>query len=290
MKDFFRTRGFKMLVVAVVILLVAVGYTASIGGFSSLTSSIVGLFATPMQDLAGEGGDKVQDAIDQNDPETLQELRDKIDELEKQLAEKNTQLVDYYTVKKENEQLKKYLDLKDLNPDWEFVSASVVGRDPNEEFYGFTINKGSLAGVEPGDPVITESGLVGRVSKVGATYSKVETIFDPDVQVAAISAKTGDTGILTGDKKLADQNLVQLTSLDPKAAVQQGELIVTSGLGGVFPSGIVIGTVQSISTGSIDISLTAVLEPASEIQSVKEVFVITSFLGQGETMDSLNDD
>lgn len=290
MKEFFHTKGFKMLVVAVVVLLGAIGYTASIGGFSSLTSSIVGLFSTPMQDIAGEGGDKVQDAIDRNDPRTLQELRDRIGELEKQLAEKNTQLVDYYSIKKENEQLKKYLDLKDLNPDWEFVSASVAGRDPNEEFYGFTINKGSLAGVQAGDPVITERGLVGRVTKVGATYAKVATIFNPDVQVAAISAKTGDTGILTGDKKLADQNLVQLTSLDPKAAAQKGELIVTSGMGGVFPANIVIGTVQSIGTGSLDISLTAVLQPASAIQNVKDVFVITSFLGQGETMNSLNGD
>lgn len=290
MKEFFHTKGFKMLVVAVVVLLGAIDYTASIGGFSSLTSSIVGLFSTPMQDIAGEGGDKVQDAIDRNDPRTLQELRDRIGELEKQLAEKNTQLVDYYSIKKENEQLKKYLDLKDLNPDWEFVSASVAGRDPNEEFYGFTINKGSLAGVQAGDPVITESGLVGRVTKVGATYAKVATIFNPDVQVAAISAKTGDTGILTGDKKLADQNLVQLTSLDPKAAAQKGELIVTSGMGGVFPANIVIGTVQSIGTGSLDISLTAVLQPASAIQNVKDVFVITSFLGQGETMNSLNGD
>jgi len=166
----------------------------------------------------------------------------------------------------------------------------VVGRDPNEEFYGFTINKGSLAGVSAGDPVITESGLVGRVTKVGATYSKVSTIFNPDVQVAAIGANTGDPGILSGGKKLADQNQVELTGLDPKASVQEGELIVTSGMGGVFPANIVIGTVQSISTGSLDISLTAVLKPTSEIQTVKDVFVITSFLGQGETMDSLNKD
>ena len=61
-------------------------------------------------------------------------------------------------------------------------------------------------------------------------------------------------------------------------------------MGGVFPANIVIGTVQSISTGSLDISLTAVLKPTSEIQTVKDVFVITSFLGQGETMDSLNKD
>lgn len=289
MKDFFHTKGFKMLVVSVVVLLGAVGYTASIGGFSSLTSSIIGLFSTPMQEIAGDGGDRLQEAIDEKDPRTLQQLRDEIAALERQLAEKNTQLVDYYSVKKENEQLKKYLDIKDLNPDWEFVSASVAGRDPNEEFYGFTINKGSLAGVQAGDPVITESGLVGRVTKVGATYAKVATLFSPDVRVSAISAQTGDTGILTGDKKMADRNLVQLTSLDPKAKLQQGELIVTSGMGGVFPPNVVIGTVQTVGTGALDISLTAVLQPASQIKNVKDVFVITSFLGQGETMDSLNE-
>lgn len=283
MRDFFRTRGFKMLVVAVVVLLCAVGYTASLGGLSSLTSSIVGLFTTPMQQLAGEGAD----AINPDDGETMQSLREKNEQLMKELAEKNTQLVDYYTVKKENEQLKKYLDLKDQNPDWQFVSATVVGHDPNEQFYGFTINKGSIAGVKAGDPVITENGLVGKVVRVGATYAKVATIFSPQVNAAAIGAESGDSGILTGDKELADQNLVQMTSIDPKAALQTGELVVTSGMGGIFPANIVIGTVERIGTGAQDISLTAVLRPASEIQSVKNVFVITSFLGQGETMDSL---
>ena len=289
MKGFFRSRGFKMLAVAVVILAAAIAYTAGIGGFSSITSSIVGIFTTPMQGLATEGSDKLDELLNTDGEETMQSLREENEELLKELAHKNNMLVDYYEIKRENEQLRRYLDLKDQNNDWEFAPATVVGRDPNDVFYGFTINKGTLAGVQAGDPVMTENGLVGRVSKVGATYAKVITLFHPDIGVAGMSARTGDSGVVVGDKKLADEGYVAMNYLDPEATIEQGDLIVTSGMGGVFPANVVIGTVAQLRQGDRDISLTALLEPAEQIKDVKEVFVLTSFVGQGEVMDALDE-
>lgn len=288
MKGFFQSRGFKLLATASVILCAAMIYTAAIGsgGMSSVTSSLVGLFTTPMQWLSSLGGETL-DELTANAQE-VQKLQEKLDALQQELDEKNKQLADYHDIQKENDELKEYLELKDAHDDWSMEHATVVGRDTNDLFYGFTINKGSLSGIHAGDPVITDSGLVGRVSKVGTTYAKVETIFHPDVGVSVIGSRTKEIGVLTGDKKYADQGLVQMMFLDTKTEIKPGDMIVTSGMGGVYPQKMIVGTVVEVISNSIDVSKTAIVRPASPIEKIKSVMVITSFTGKGETMDSLN--
>lgn len=288
MKSFFHSRGFRLLAAAAALLCAAMIYTAALGegGLSSATSSVVGLFTTPMQWLASIGGERLSNLT--ADVRKVQEMEQEIDELRRELDERNRQLSDYYEIKKQNDDLKEYLDIKDVHQDWTFVPATIVGRDTNELFSGFTVNKGAVSGVRAGDPVITESGLVGRVSKVGTTYAKVETIYHPDVQVSVISSRTEEIGVLCGDKIYADQNLVQMQYLNPKTSVQAGDLIVTSGKGGVYPQKIIIGTVQQVIQSRTDISLTALVRPAVDLDSITSVMIITSFTGQGETMESLD--
>ncbi len=289
MKSFFRSRGFRLLAAAAALLCAAMIYTAALGkgGLASATSSFVGLFTTPMQWLASIGGERLDSLT--ADARKVREMQEQLDELRQQLDQRNQQLADYYNIKKENDDLKSYLDIKDAHADWQFQPAVIVGRDTNELFSGFTINKGAASGIHAGDPVITDSGLVGRVAKVGTTYAKVETIYHPDVQVSTISSRTEEIGVLVGDKVYADQNLVQMEYLDPKTAIAPGDLIVTSGKGGVYPQQIIIGTVQEVIQSKVDVSLTALVRPAVDLDRITSVMVITSFTGQGETMDALDD-
>lgn len=286
MKEFFRSRGFKMLLAAVILLFGVVLYTASIGGFSSLTGSVAGGVLTPLQDLTANGSQAAGELLDNLTDDPAQ-LREAISQLQAQLDEKNSQLVDYYEIKRQNEQYKQYLDIKDQNPDFEFVSATVIGRDPNELFYGFTINKGSLAGVSLNDPVITSSGLIGKVTSLGATYAKVTTILSPSLNVGAICSRTSESGVITGNLTLADQGKTAMNFLDPDITLQEGDLIVTSGLGAVFPAGLILGEVREVRQGDKDISLTAVIDTAVDIPSVTDVFVISSFSGQGDVIEGI---
>lgn len=288
MKGFFRSRSFKVLTAAAVVMCAAIIYTSVLsgGGLSSGTSSLVGLFTTPMQWLVSLGGESLG-SLTANAKE-VKELQKELDELQKELDKKNQELSDYYTVKKQNDELKEYLGLREQHTDWEFVDATVVARDTNELFYGLTINKGSLAGIQPGDPVITSSGLVGRVSKVSTTYAKVETLYHPEVSVSVLDVRTEEIGILTGDKKYADRGLIQMKYLDTKTAVAADDLIVTTGMGGVYPADLVIGTVKEVITSDIDISKIAVIRPAAAIKNTTSVMVITSFTGQGETMEDVS--
>lgn len=289
MKEFFRSRGFKLLATASIVLCAAMIYTAALGsgGMSSVTSSLVGLITTPMQWLSTVGSQSLNDLT--ANAKEVQAMQEKLNALQNELDEKNEQLSDYYELQRQNEELRKYLDLRDEHSDWTFVDAAVVGRDTNELFYGFTINKGSLAGIHAGDPVITASGLVGRVEKVSTTYAKVTTIFHPEVSVSVLEPRTGEIGVLSGDKLYADSGLVQMKFLDAKTELRAGDLIIASGMGGVYPQKLIIGTVQEVVGSRIDVSKTAIVRPAADIQNTTAVMVITSFTGKGETMDNLNE-
>ena len=109
-------------------------------------------------------------------------------------------LIDYTQVKQENERLKVQLHISQQAPENEMGSASVIGRDPNDPFSGFSIGIGTLSGVSEGDPVITDKGLVGIVSRAYATTSKVDCLLSEDVSVAAVSIDKQESGLIGGGR------------------------------------------------------------------------------------------
>lgn len=285
MKDYFHSNGFKVLIAVIFIMFGLMLYTASVN--SSIFSNLLGFLSTPMQ--------KVSTVVTNNATVTAQKATRSADALEtenaalkKEINELRNQLIDYYQIKKENEQQKSYLELKKDNPDFQFVSASVIGRDPNELFYGFTVDKGSLYNkeIKVNDPVITDAGLVGYVSSVSPTFCKVTTILSPDTGVGALDPVCGDTGVVSSNKKLADQGLAKMGFLSAGTKVQAGDIIRTSGLGGVYPKTLPIGKVKEVKNEEIDVSLYAVIEPFVDVKTVHDVFIITHFEGQGEIMSS----
>lgn len=287
MKNFFRERSFRILLAAVLILLGVLAATIGLGGYASLGSSITGGILTPIQTFFSNGLQSLHSA-QKNRDETIASLEQTIDELKGQLAKQNEELSDYYQVKRENEQYRQYLGLKNEHQDWEFVAADVVARDPNELYEGFTINRGSLSGIQLNDPVITSHGLVGKITALGVNYAKVTTILSPELRVGALDCQTEDLGILSGSYTFADQNRTLLQELSPDSLLSEGDLIVTAGLGGVFPPNLTIGTVETIQRSSTDISRQAVIRPTVEIADVTDVFVLVSFQGQGEAAEDLN--
>jgi len=203
-------------------------------------------------------------------------------ELREQLRQANEKLIGAEQDKRENEQFRSFLGLKETNPDYEFEPATVIGRDSTNRFYSFTIDKGSINGVEPADPVITADGLVGIVWEVGLTYAHVRTVLDISVEAGVYDISTRDSGIVTGDISLSAEGLCKLKYLPRESGIASGNLIVTSGIGGVFPKDLVVGTVKSISVDSSGLSLTAVIVPAADIENVTDVLIIKSFNGQSE--------
>ncbi len=279
MKDFFKTSSFKVLVIVVVVLLGLIIYTAAAGG--TVLGDLLGLATSPMQSVSTQVTGTVTEFVDL-DALSREELRTMVDNLSQENAQLREQLVEYNNAVKENEQLKQQLQITEEQPENTLRAATVIGRDPNDVFYGFSIDKGTLSGISVGDPVITDQGLVGVVSQAYATTSKVTTLLSEEISVAAVAPSRGESGVIASDTTSASAGLLRLSYLSSNTQVQQGDIVATSGAGGTYPKDIIIGQVQSVQKSERDISYYAVVKPYQDLTSVQEVFVIIDFPGAGE--------
>ena len=284
LKDFFKTSSFKVLAIAVVVLLGLIIYTATAGG--SLLASLLVFVTSPMQSVSTQATGAVTEFVDL-DALSRDELKSMIDSLTQENAQLRDQLVDYENTLQENEQLKVQLEITEEEPENTLRAATVIGRDPNDVFYGFSIDQGTLNGVEAGDPVITQSGLVGIVSQAYATTSKVTTLLSEDVKVSAVDSACGESGVIASDIASASSGLLRLEYLPSDTQAQVGDIITTSGAGSAYPADIIIGRVESVQKSESDISQYAVVRPYEDLTSVQEVFVIIDFPGAGGGEDYL---
>lgn len=189
------------------------------------------------------------------------------------------QLVDLDTYKNENKLFKESLAMQERNPQYDLVAAAVIGRDPVERYSGFTIDRGTLDSVAVNDPVLSSSGVVGRVVEVGPNYAKVATILDPVVNIGCRVSSTGDIGLLSGDHLINADGLCKLSMLPRDTEAKVGDQVVTTGLGGIFPPKLIAGTVEQLIADQSGKSMTALIRPTQDIASVKMVFVITHYKG-----------
>ena len=278
MNKFFKSWYFKVLC-GIAIFAVAIMIRAAASGSSEVfLSQTVSVISQPFLKISSGITNSVTDFLDRFANAEENYLR--VQELEEELRNANDKLIDYEQTKRENEQFREFLGLKETNPDYEFEPATVIGRDSTNRFYSFTIDKGSIHGVEAANPVITADGLVGIVWEVGLTYSHIRTILDISVEAGVYDISTRDSGIVTGDIALSADKLCKLKFLPKESGISSGNLIVTSGIGGVFPKDLPVGTVKSIEVDPSGLSLTAVIEPSADIENVTDVLVIKSFDGQ----------
>lgn len=186
----------------------------------------------------------------------------------------SNKLVNYYKIYAENEQLKKYFGITEQVDDAVLTNATIILRNDR---YNLTINKGSRNGVEIGDTVLTENGLVGFISKVSYTTSTVQTIMSPLTKVAVKNIVTDKTGVLNGDFELSKDNKVKLIYTKSKDDINIGDIITTSGIGDIYPENIKIGIITNICYDEYDTSIYAVVDIYEDIQKVEKVAVLKNF-------------
>lgn len=275
MKEFFKTGRFRVLLVIGCLLFSFLLRSIYTGGLMPLLSSAGGMLMVPLSRMSAAAGTAIQNRFGPflsagEVHEENQALRAEIQRLEEQL-------IDYETVKMENEQFRELLEIKERNDHLIFEPATVVGRTPDDWFGSFTIDVGTYHGVSLRCPVITSDGLVGIVSEVGRGYSKVQTILDASVNVGGVDIHTLDTGIITGTIPLAQEGNCKLGFLPRESGATPGDTIVTSGTGGLLPRGLIIGEIRSVEMETSGLSLYAVVTPAADIRGARQVFVITDF-------------
>ena len=204
MGDFFKSFRFKVLLCLCALIVGITIYTVTKGGYSSGSSSFFGEFFAPLQKLSSALSEKVSSGLDSivNADRYYRENQ----KLKEELGRCYNQLIDYDNIKRENEEFRKMLELKEKYPDYVFSSpCSIIARTTNDPYGAFTIDKGSDDGIAPNDPVVTSIGLVGICSEVSPRNSRVRTIFSPETPVGVMCVRTKDTGVLQGSYELAEK-------------------------------------------------------------------------------------
>lgn len=205
-------------------------------------------------------------------------LKEENEQLKLEIAEIETAIRQAEKDSEENERLRKLLDLREQRRDLHFESARIVESDSSNWESVLTVNKGTAQDVAVGDCVVTETGyLVGVVTDAGLNWSTIRTILDSDTSIGATVFRSGQNAVAQGDFALMGQDRLMLNYLGADPDVVAGDLIVTSGLGDYFPSQLVIGTVESVSTGDDGLAQYAVITPSVSLDDLTQVFIVTSF-------------
>lgn len=232
---------------------------------------VLALFLSPLQSAASTAWqaveapfDSFRDAADWR--QRFQERQSMID----QLLVENTQLREK---EKENEALRAMLGFKQANQNFQLTAAEVIARDPNPLIRYVVIDRGSADGIARGMPVVTARGLVGQVRDVAVKSSKVMLITDLASSVNARAQESRAEGVVQGT--IGGGLVLQFVPQGEK--LDTGFVILTSGLGGHFPKGLVIGQVQNVRGQDVDAFQTAEIRSSVDFQTLESVLVISNF-------------
>ena len=276
MKDFFRDNGFWLLLIALLLsILLGLGsviLSGSTDPLSNLANTLTSPFKSGVSAML-DWAEGVYGYVFQ-----FSEMEQELSDLRRRVADPEEQARQGQEALAENAQLRELLNLQERRKDLEFESAKITARSTSNWESTLTISKGSAAGVEAGDCVITETGvLVGVVSETSLLSSTVATLIDTSIEVGGVVTRTYSAGILEGDFDLMNQGLLRLSYLPEGAGLVAGDEVLTSGLGGIYPAGLVVGRVQGVFNDAAGMSRYAIVDPSVELGGLIEVFVIKDF-------------
>lgn len=241
--------------------------------YSKPAKMISGAIVVPLQDGMNGIGKWFTNKADYFN--SVKKLTKKNRELESQVNE----LTEENSLLAQNKyELERLRDLYQLDQDYSSykkVAANVIGKDSGNWFDIFTINKGSKDGIKKDMNVISGGGLVGIVTDVGKDYAKVRAIIDDESSVSVSFANTSDTGIVSGDLKLMDDGVMNVTEVLKDAKVTEGDMVVTSKISDKFVPGILVGYVTNIKLDSSELTQSGQIIPVVDFKHIDEVLVIT---------------
>ena len=231
----------------------------------------VGSWFLPLFGLAGAAQQLPADLADSVLPR--RELLKQVDNLRRENQQLRSQSVQSTAIARENDQLRALFNWQRQSP-WKLKLANVVMRDPANWWRTVQIDLGSRDGLRENLPVITDAGLVGRVSSVSLTRSQIVLLGDPNCHVSALVENAArDMGVLIAGGTL-DTSLVELTYLASSANLKPGQSVITSGLGGVFPKGIPIGQIVDSRSVEYGIYTDARVKLNANLGSLEQVWVL----------------
>lgn len=275
MKKFFTKNGIVLLTAVTVVTVLLCLLSAMSNGTGFLHNAL-GVVASPFRAAGSAVSGWVETVSDHF--ASVDNLQEENSELKKHVAELERDLRKAQKDSEENERLRKLLNLRQKREDFVFEASSIVGRSTSNWESTMTLNKGTSCDIAIGDCVVNEEGfLVGVVTDAGLNWSTVTTILDTNSQLGATVFRTGENTVAMGELSLMHEGKLKLSYLEDESSLVNGDLILTSGLGGHYPSNLVIGSVKDIRTDDNGLTKYGVLVPQVDLNALTQVFVITDF-------------
>ena len=276
MKEFFAKHGIWILLVAVIVTVTMAALSAFGTGVATPIQNALGVVTAPFRSGISAVTNWVDDRIRFADE--FDALKEENEALKKQVARLEQENRQAQADSAENARLRELLNLRPQERNLQFESAMVVDHTSSNWTRTLTLNKGSSMGIAPKNCVINSEGyLVGVVTEVGANWATVLTTIDTDFEIGATVFRTGEAAMAAGDFNLMGEGRLKLNYISSESALLNGDLVLTSGLGGYYPEGLVVGSVEEVITDDSGAMDYALLEPAVDFDALTEVFVVTGF-------------
>ena len=256
---FYKTKPF-IISLTVAIVLVIVPIVMSVMGLTAPLKNAAATIAVPFQWCADHLTSAARGFVAYFTE--FDNLREENEQLRHELAEAKDQLHRAEYALEENAFLRDFLDLPEMESELSVMDARIIARSSGNANTVYTLNRGSLHGIDVNMPVITADGLVGTVSEVGLNWCRVTSILEINVSAGAYDERSGALGLAEGTYELRETGLCRLAYLEENADVAIGDRIVTSGYGSIYPQGLVIGTVTEIRSDHYTRTQVAIIEPA----------------------------
>lgn len=262
---------------AVTIVLLSVAFCGMIiyslqsdaNGISSSVSTVV----SPLQKIVYNINSRVKETVDFF--LNFSEVKLENEQLKQKNAELANELIEYESLKDEVERLREALNFTESKNNYKYVGVNIIGYSGNSLSDGYIIDKGSNDGIDKNMVVVSSKGLVGKVTKVASNFAIVQSILNENIAVAVMDQQTREaTGVLQGLSDKKDNNMTVVYNLPISSDVKEGDIIITSGLGKIYPKEIPVGTVVSVEEDNVRVMKSAVVEPFVNFNEVEELFVV----------------
>jgi rod shape-determining protein MreC len=277
LNSFGRYRRFAAAVVTLVVLVVLMGVTARERETVMLLERALVEAAAPIQAWFEGLAAGIRGGL--SDIRAISQLRRENESLRAKAEAYDAALHRLRELETENERLRALLGFSEAVP-FDYVVADVIARNPDNWFSRVTINRGARHGIAKDMPVVTSQGLVGRVVGVSTNVSFVQLLTDRECGVGALVQSSRDAGIVKGQG--SQSSLLRMMFFEREAGVGEGDALVTSGLGEIYPPGLFIGRVVKVTTEQHGLIKYALIRPGVDFGSLEEVLVIVNYQAAGE--------
>ena len=275
MKNKFWTGKVKGIVISCVVLAILIGTISAIATGAPFLTNLVGTLLTPLK--SGIAAIDRQAENYYNYLFSYEAVRAERDALEKQVLSMQEDIRTAESYERENERLRRLLQLSEEHEDYSFVSAYIISWNASNYKSEFTIGKGANAGLEEGMCVVTENGqVVGLITKVGANWASVTTIMDSSLEISASVSSSGYTGVVQGTFLADGTSILRMNYLPTESILKNSDQVVTTG-STQYPRELLLGYLTDVGIDETGVAKYATLTPSCDFDRLEQVFIITDY-------------